>query len=91
MPTTRSAAKRLRSSAKRHLRNRIRKSLVRTTEKKFMAKIEASDVDGAKEALKACMQALDRAAKGNTIHDNKADRKKSRLTARLQKLTPKAS
>ncbi len=87
MPTTRSAAKRLRSNAKRHLRNQIRKSVNRTMEKKFLAKVVEGDVEGAKAALNECFSVLDRAAKGGTIHRNKADRKKARLTAKLQGLT----
>ncbi|MFA4944637.1 MAG: 30S ribosomal protein S20 [Lentisphaeria bacterium] len=88
MPTTRSAAKRLRSSAKRHLRNRVRKSICRTEEKKFLALVAGGDAAGAKAALGECFSAYDRAAKGGTIHKNKADRKKARLTAKLQALTP---
>ena len=86
MPNIRSAAKRLRSSAKRHARNQQRKSVVRTAEKKLLAKIEAKDVAGAQDALKACFRSLDQAAKLGSIHSNKADRKKSRLTARVTAL-----
>jgi small subunit ribosomal protein S20 len=90
MPTTKSAAKRLRSSAKRKLRNQVRKSVNRTAEKKFLALVEAKNVDGAKAALAECFSVLDRAAKEGTIHTNKADRKKARLTAKLKALTAAA-
>lgn len=90
MPTTRSAAKRLRSGAKRHLRNQMRKSLCRTMEKKFLATVEAKDADGAKAALKACLSAYDKAARTRTIHANKTARKKERLTAKLKAILPKA-
>ncbi len=86
MPTTRSAAKRLRSSAKRKLRNQIRRSVVRTTEKKYLVLIEEKNVEGAAAALKKCFSSLDKAAKGQHIHRNKADRKKSRLNAKLAAL-----
>ncbi len=86
MPTTKSAAKRLRSSAKRKLRNQVRKSLNRTAEKKFMALVEANNAEGATAALADCFSALDRAAKEGTIHTNKADRKKARLTVKLKAL-----
>ena len=85
-----SAAKHIRSSAKRHLRNQIRKSVVRTMEKRLNEKLEANDLDGAKAALAECYASLDNAAKLGTIHPNKADRKKSRLHARVLALTPKA-
>jgi small subunit ribosomal protein S20 len=84
MPNTKSASKHLRTDAKRTLRNRIRKSLIKTTEKKYLAKIEVKDTEGAKLALVECFSALDKAAKAGTIHRNKANRKKSRLNALLQ-------
>ena len=90
MPTTKSAAKRLRSSVKRKLRNQVRTSINRTMEKKFLALVEEKNIDGAKAALADCFSALDRAAKEGTIHTNKADRKKARLTAKLTALTQKA-
>ena len=89
MPTTKSAAKRLRSTPKRQLRNQIRESIVRTTEKHFLEKIEANDGEGAKKARVECFSALDKAAKLGTIHDNRANRKKSRLQARLTAILPK--
>lgn len=86
MPIKKSAAKRLRSGAKRHGRNQSRKSVVRTAEKKLLEKIETKDVEGAKTALKTCFTSLDKAAKLGSIHDNKADRKKSRLAAKVAAL-----
>lgn len=91
MPTTHSAAKRLRSGVKRHMRNQIRKSVNRTMEKNFLAKVAAGDLDGAKAALNECFSVLDRAAKGGSIHKNKADRKKARLTAKLKAMKPAAA
>jgi len=90
MPTTKSAAKRLRSSAKRKMRNQVRKSHNRTMEKKFLGLVEEKNVEAATAALTECFSVLDRAAKEGTIHVNKADRKKSRLTAKLKALTVKA-
>jgi len=90
MPTTKSAAKRLRSGAKRHLRNKMRKSLCRTMEKTFLAKVAQNDAEGAKAALNACLSVFDKAAKTGTIHPNKADRKKQRLTAKLRAIPAKS-
>lgn len=88
MPNSRSAAKRLRQDTVRTLRNRIRKSRIKTFEKKFLSCVEAGDLDGARQNLSHCFSSLDKAAKVNTIHKNKANRKKSRLAARLKALDP---
>jgi small subunit ribosomal protein S20 len=84
MPNTKSAIKHLRTDAKSTMRNRIRKSLIKTAEKKYLAKIQAKDTEGAKIALVECFSTLDKAAKLNTIHKNKAARKKGRLVAMLK-------
>ncbi len=86
MPNRKSAAKSLRGSVKRQLRNRINKSQAKTAEKKFLACVETGDAPAATEALKACFSTLDKAAKKGTITKNKANRKKGRLNARLGKL-----
>jgi len=84
MPTTKSAAKRLRSSAKRHVNNKARKSVVRTTEKKFLAQVTEQNPETAAVTLRKAVAALDKAAKTGAIPKNKANRKKSRLTAKLK-------
>ena len=73
----------MRKTAERNLRNRAEKSRLSTSEKKFKAKLEENDVEGATEALKDVFSMLDKAAKRNTIHASKASRKKSRLSAQL--------
>jgi len=83
MPNTKSAKKNLRSDIERRLRNRIRKSRMRTCETALTAKVAAGEVEAAKAALTACFSELDKAAKTGTIHKNTADRKKQRLAARV--------
>ncbi|MDT8389474.1 MAG: 30S ribosomal protein S20 [Lentisphaeria bacterium] len=83
MPSSKSASKHLLTSAKRQMQNRIRKSRVKTAEKKFLAAVDGGDQSAAKTALSDCFSVLDKAAKKNVITKNKADRKKSRLAARL--------
>jgi len=85
MPNIASAKKRLRQNVKQRARNRSRKRAIREAQKELFARIDSNDMDGARKALDACFSKLDKAAKRNTIHRNKADRKKSRLAARLQK------
>jgi small subunit ribosomal protein S20 len=79
MPTTKSAAKRLRQSVKRRQANRSRKSLLKT------------DAAVAAAALNRCFSELDKAAKGGAIHRNKSDRKKQRLAAKLAALQAKGA
>ena len=85
MPNTKSAEKYIRLSNERNLRNRSEKSRLATTEKKFYAKLEEKDFSGAEEQLKSVFSYLDKAAKHNTIHSAKADRKKGRLTQALNR------
>ena len=80
-----SAAKHMRADAKKRTMNRARKSQIHTSEKNLDAAIEAGKKDELKDLLSRCFAMLDKAAKTNVIHQNKADRKKSRLAARVAK------
>ena len=83
MPNTKSAAKRLKSSIQRRMNNRVRKSRVKTSEAKLLAKVTAGDKEGALALLSSAFSELDKAAKAGAIHGKKADRKKQRLHARI--------
>jgi ribosomal protein S20 len=84
MPNIKSAMKRVKVNAKKNLRNRMVKSSMKTTMKKFDAAV-ASDPQQAGDMLKASYSALDRAAAKGVIHKNAANRKKARLARRLAK------
>ena len=84
MPNINSAKKRLRQDVVKRDRNRALKSALWTSEKKFRALVEANDLEGAAEAYKTVCKRLDKAAKSNTIHKNKVNRKKSRLYTLLK-------
>ena len=86
MPNIKSAAKRLKQNAKCRLINRMRKSRVKTSEGHLNDMIKAGDKEAAQAQLWKCFSELDKAAKKGTIHANKANRKKSRLAARLAKM-----
>ena len=80
-----SAQKRHRQSLKRRLRNRSKKSTIKTFTKKA---VEAAS-SGAQDAVTLQRQAeslIDKAAKGSTLHKNTAARKKSRLAKQVNKL-----
>ena len=87
MANTKSAAKQARASLRRRAHNKAIKSRLHTLERRFLAAIKASKADEAAAVLRTLFSALDKAAKTNVIHRNNADRKKSRLTKQLKKLT----
>jgi small subunit ribosomal protein S20 len=81
-----SAKKRARQAVKRNARNASQRSMVRTAVKKVVKLIETGDKSGAEGALKAATVLLDRYARKGLIHKNKANRHKSRFTARIRAL-----
>jgi small subunit ribosomal protein S20 len=83
MPNTKSAEKRVRSSARKAARNRSTKSQVRTMEKSFLALVTSGKLDEAQKALKAAASAYDKASKGGVVRKETASRKRSRLQLRL--------
>ena len=85
MAHSKSALKRIRQDAKKRIRNRARKNAVATHEKSFLKMLEAGEVEKAAAQLKVCFSAYDKAAKNGIIKKEKASRKKSRLTLRLNK------
>ena len=79
---TRSAAKAHRQSIKRRLRNRAVKSATKTAIKRANETIAGGDFDAAREAVRAAISTLDRAARKGVLHPNNAGRHKSRLLLR---------
>jgi small subunit ribosomal protein S20 len=87
MANSRSARKRIRSSERKHIRNRAVKSAVRTKVIKARhALLEEGGATGEAE-LHAAIRALDRAAEKGVLHKNNARRRKSRLAAMAARLT----
>lgn len=83
MPNTRSAAKRVRSSERRRLRNKSIKSRVKTAIKKFDLALGGSEIEKAQELMREASSVIDRAANKGVIHRNAAARKKSRMAERF--------
>ncbi len=83
MPITKSAQKALRQSKVRRARNIIRKDKYRALVKEFRKAVADKKFDQAKQLLPKVYQALDKAAKKDTIKNNKASRLKSRLSLSL--------
>ncbi len=84
MPNIQSAKKRVKVSEKKNLHNRIVKSQLHTSVKKFEAALEA-DAKTANEQLSATSAAIDKAASKGVIHKNAANRRKARLAKKLNK------
>ncbi|MEK7248420.1 MAG: 30S ribosomal protein S20 [Chloroflexota bacterium] len=76
---TRSAEKAHRQSLKRHLRNRAVKRATKTAFKKANAAILSHDINAARDAVRAAIIALDKAAQKGVLHANNSARHKSRL------------
>ena len=84
MPNIKSAKKRVKVTAKKNLRNRMVKSAMRTSVKKFEAAV-AEAPETANAQLSVTVSAIDKAATKGVIHKNAANRKKARLAKRLAK------
>ena len=83
MPNIKSAMKRVKVTEKKNLRNRMMKSAMRTSVKKFDAAVTAGQVDA--QLLSATSSAVDRAVSKGVMSKNAANRKKARLAKQLSK------
>ena len=87
MSNIKSAKKRIKVIQTKTLRNKMIKSSLKTTEKKFLSSIDNGNAEEAKATLREAVKALDMAASKGIIHKNKAARDKSKLTLKLNGLT----
>ena len=90
MANHKSALKRMRQNEKRRAYNRMFRSRARTFVKRARLAIDTEKSQDAVEATRTAMRELDRAASKGVIHKRNAARRKSRLMARLNKLTNQA-
>lgn len=79
-----SAQKRHRQSLKRRLRNRSKKSTIKTYTKKALDAVK-SNAEEATSLQQQTESLIDKAAKGSTLHKKAAARKKSRLARAMNK------
>jgi len=85
MPITKSAKKALRQNIKRRRENLRKKRNIRKLSKELDNLISNNKLEEAKKLLPKVYKALDKAAKTKVIKKGTANRKKSRLTKRLNK------
>ncbi len=90
MAITKSAKKRIRSSARKRVYNLRRLRVMRAEIKNFLKLITQKNIDEAKKALPNLYKAIDKAAKRGVIKKNNASRKKSRLASKINNLENKA-
>ena len=85
MPTSTSAKKNVRQDTVRRMRNRDKKSALRTQIKKFVVTVKKNELEEAEKHLSLATKKLDKIAAKNIIHKKAASRKKSRLTKMLNR------
>ncbi|GMQ78523.1 MAG: 30S ribosomal protein S20 [Anaerolineae bacterium] len=83
MANTASAKKRIRSSAKRRVRNRPYHAAARTYVKRTRLLLEQGEIEAAAEMAQMAVKTLDKAAGKKIIHSRNAARRKSRLMKQL--------
>jgi small subunit ribosomal protein S20 len=88
MPNTKSAERRMRNSARKHLQNKSVKSRLHTLETSYAKLLVAGKKEDAAKTLRLLVSALDKAAKTVVIHRARANRTKSRLSLRLNAIKP---
>jgi len=81
LANTKSAKKRIGTNARKHARNQMYRSQVKTAVKKAEQSIFSGKPDEA--AIRAAISTLDKAAVKGIIHKNNAARRKSRLVKKL--------
>ena len=84
MPQIKSAKKALRQSKKRKARNLKRKESIRRITLRIKKLVKEGKKDEAKAQLRKAYKLIDKASK-SYLHKNTASRKKSRLTALINK------
>ena len=83
MPNIKSAKKRVKVIATKTLQNKMFKSQLKTTVKKFLAAVESGNKAEAQAAYVEAVKKVDQAVAKNLLHKNNAARKKSALAKKL--------
>ena len=86
MPNIKSAKKRVKVIAIKTLQNKVFKTQLKTTIKKFYAAVESGNKEEAKLAYTAAVKKVDQAVAKNILHKNNAAHKKSQFTLLLNKM-----
>ena len=87
MANHKSAIKRAKQSEDRRLRNRARKTRVKTAVKQVRTAVENKSVEEAQAALQQAIPVIDKAASKGSLHHRAAARKISRLSKQVHALS----
>ncbi|HOF99501.1 MAG TPA: 30S ribosomal protein S20 [Clostridia bacterium] len=83
MANHKSALKRVATTAKKNLNNRVVSSRAKTVVKKFDAVVETGDKEAVASVYAEAVSTVDKAAAKGVIHKNAANRKKAQLAKKL--------
>ena len=86
MANHKSAAKKARRDVEARLRNRSNRSTLKTAVKTFLAAVAGGNKAEAAKLLPETQGLVDKACRKGVMHKNAADRTKSRLAAKVNKL-----
>ncbi|MBR6682665.1 MAG: 30S ribosomal protein S20 [Clostridia bacterium] len=86
MPNIKSAKKRVKTIEAKTMQNKMLKTALKTSIKKYEAAIVAGDKEAAAETYKATVKKIDKAVAQGLLHKNTAARKKSQFTRKLNTL-----
>ena len=86
MPNIKSAIKRVKTTETRTMQNKMFRSELKTTLKKFEVAVASGDKEAARIAYAEAIKKVDQASARGAIHKNAAARKKSRYTKKLNAL-----
>ena len=86
MPNIKSAKKRVKVISVKTLKNKMAKTALKTTIKKFKAAVESGDKEAAKVAYAAVVKSVDQAVGKGLLHKNNAAHKKSAMTLKLNQI-----
>jgi len=78
-----SARKRIKQNDRNRVKNRARKSAIKSQTRKFNTAVHDGDLKSAQDLLSVVSKTVDQVAAKGTIHRNTASRRKSRMAKRL--------
>lgn len=86
MAHTLSAKKRVRQNEKARTRNRSYKTLIKNLEKKVEDAISSKNIEEANNVFKEYVKKIDSVSGKGIVHANKAARKKSRISKKINSI-----
>jgi small subunit ribosomal protein S20 len=87
MPNIKSSAKRDQIAKTRNVRNKARRTALKTTLKKFEAAVIEGNRENAMAAHKLAVKTVDRAVTKGILHKNNAAHKKSRMARMINQIS----